>query len=194
MPLQANPDRSAWVANLPASYKKEGTRFQYYITWNRNGKTQRLPAATVAEEFYLGEAQAFMLADCGDDSEYYLGEEKDSWVSGFDGGSKALAGNRDRVADGEQWFSYAFPIQPTTQRVKITLSANGECRVAAGDSLLLDEGDAGRGEVTEHVFELTNPARWAKGKLILRCSDADPKDGWGPNVGWIKVEEIAGER
>ena len=194
IPLQANPDRSAWTANLPASYKKEGARFQYYITWNRSGKTQRLPAATAAEEFYHGEVQAFMLADCGDDSEYYLGEEKDSWTSGFDGGSKALAGNRDRVADGGQWFSYAFPIQPTTQRIKITFSANGECRIAAGDSLLLDEGNAGRGEVTEHAFELANPALWASGKLILRFSDADPKDGWGPNVGWIKVEEMAGER
>ncbi len=185
LPLKANLDRSAWAANLPVSYKKEGTRFQYYITWNRNGKTQRLPAETAAEEFYAGEVQPFMLADCGDDSEYYLGEEKDSWVSGFDGG------NRDRVADGEQWFIYAFPIQPATQRVKITFSANGECRVAAGDSLLLDEGNAGRGEVTEHVFELTNSSLWAKGKLILRFSDADPKDGWGPNVGWIKVEEFA---
>jgi len=185
IPLQANRDRSAWTANLPASYKKAGTRFQYYITWNRNGKTPRLPAATAAEEFYLGDVQAFMLADCGDDGEYFLGEEKDSWTSGFEGG------NKDRVADGEQWFSYAFPIQPATPKVKVTFSANGECRVAAGDSLLLDEGNAGRGEVTEHAFELANPALWAKGKLILRFSDADPKDGWGPNVGWIKVEEIA---
>ncbi len=186
--LQANLDRSVWTANLPASYKKEGVRFQYYIEWNRNGKKQRLPAATAAEEFYSGITQAFMLADCGDDNEYYLGEEKASWISDFDDGQK------DRVADGEQWFTYVFPIQPTTPKVNVTFSANGECRVAAGDALLLDEGDAGRGEVTEHVLTLTDPALWANGKLILRFSDADPKDGWGPNVGWIKVEEIAGER
>jgi hypothetical protein len=188
--FQAVPFRAGangWTAILPESYKKDGASFLYYITWNRDGKTQRLPAATEAAEFYRGEVQPFMLADCGDDDEAYLGAEKDSWPSDFDGGG------RDRVADGEQWFSYVFPIQPTTQSVKFTFSANGECRVAAGDSLLLDEGDTGRGEVTEHVFTLDDPKLWAKGKLVLRFSDADPKDGWGPNVGWIKVEEIDGE-
>ena len=183
-PLQAGLDKSVWAASLPVSYKKEGAHFQYYLEWLRNGKKQRLPAATAAEAFYTGIVQPFMLADCGDDSEYYLGEEKDSWISGFEGG------NKDRVADGAQWFSYAFPIQPTTLKVKVTFSANGECRVAAGDTLLLDEGNSDRGEVTEHVLELSNPVLWAKGKLILRFSDADPQDGWGPNVGWIKVEEI----
>lgn len=187
IPFQAGRDKAAWAANLPESYKTDGIRFQYYITWNRSGKAQRLPAVTEAEEFYHGEVQPFMLANCGDDAESYLAAEKESWVSGFDGGGK------DRVADGEQWFSYAFPIQSTTGRVKITFAANGECRVAAGDSLLLDEGNAGRGEVTEHFFELADPDLWAKGKLILRFSDADPQDGWGANVGWIRVEEITGE-
>jgi hypothetical protein len=185
--FQAIPFRAGangWTTNLPESYKKDGASFLYYITWNRDGKTQRLPTATEAVEFYRGEVQPFMFADCGDDDEAYLGEEKGSWVSGFDDG-----GN-DRVADGEQWFSYVFPIQATTTSVKVTVSANGECRMAAGDSLLLDEGDAGRGEVTEHVFTFEDSKLWAAGKLVLRFSDADPKDGWGSNVGWIKVEEI----
>jgi hypothetical protein len=188
--FQAVPFQSragTWVANLPDSYKKDGAGFLYYITWNRDGKTLRLPEATRAEEFYRGEVQPFMLADCGDDDEAYLGEEQDSWVSDFDGGGK------DRVADGQQWFSHVFPIQPGTQHVKITLAANGECRIAVGDSVLLDEGDAGRGEVTGHAFELDDPNLWANGTLVLRFSDADPKDGWGPNVGWIKVEEMAAE-
>jgi hypothetical protein len=187
IPMQANLDKSAWAANLPESYKKEGTRFQYYMTWNRSGKTPRLPAATEAPEFYQGEVQPFMFADCGDDDEKYLGEEKDSWVAGFDG-------NKNRIADGEQWFSYGFPIQPTTVRVKITFSANGECRVIAGDQLLLDEGDVGRGDATKHDFTLEDPKWWVNGYLRLRFSDADPKDGWGPNVAWIKVEEIAAGR
>jgi hypothetical protein len=176
-----------WTVNLPEPYKKDSASFLYFITWNRDGKTQRLPAAAEAVEFYRGEVQPFMFADCGDDDEAYFGEEKNSWVSGFEGGGK------DRVADSEQWFSYVFPIQPTATSVKVTFSANGECRLAAGDSLLLDEGDAGRGEVTEHAFTLADSKLWAAGKLVLRFSDADPKDGWGPNVGWIKVEEMPGE-
>ncbi len=188
--FQAIPFRAGingWIANLPESYKKDGASFLYYITWNRDGKTQRLPDATEPVEFYHGEMQPSLFADCGDDDEAYFGEEKESWVSGFEGGGK------DRVADGEQWFSYVFPIQPTVTRVKVTFSANGECRVAAGDSLLLDEGDAGRGEVTEHAFTLEDSKLWDTGKLVLRFSDADPKDGWGPHVGWIKVEERHGE-
>jgi hypothetical protein len=188
--FQAIPFRASaagWTANLPESYKKDGASFLYYITWMRDGKTQRLPEATAASEFYRGEAQPFMFADCGDDDEAYLGEEKDSWVSAFEGGGK------DRVADGEQWFSYVFPIQPNTQRVKITFAANGECRVSAGETPLLDEGDAGRGEVAEHTFTLNDPKLWVNGKLILRFSDADPKDAWGANVGWIKVEEMEAE-
>ncbi|MDZ7292997.1 MAG: hypothetical protein ONB44_09235 [candidate division KSB1 bacterium] len=187
IPFRASLDKSGWVANLPENYKHEGTSFQYYITWVRNGKLQRLPKVTSSAEFYRGEVQPFMFADCGDDDEAYLGQEKDSWVSVFEGGGK------DRFADGEQWFSYVFPIQSSTQRVKVTFSANGECRVAAGDSVLLDEGDAGPDEITEHAFTLDTPQLWAGGNLVLRFSDADPKDGWGPNVGWIKVEEIAAE-
>jgi hypothetical protein len=186
LPFQANAGKSHWTVNLPDSYKQDGASFLYYINWNRSGKMQRLPAATEAVEFYRAEVRPFMLANCGDDAERYLGAEKDSWVSSYDGG------DNDRVADGEQWFSYAFPIQSATERVKITFSANGECRALAGNLLLLDEGDAGRGEVTEHVFTLEDPKLWADGYLSLRFSDADPKDGWGPNVGWIKVEEFAG--
>lgn len=180
------PSVDGWAANLPDSYKKDGARFQYYITYKRGGKTLRLPAATEGDEFYHGEVQPFMFADCGDDDETYLGAEKDSRVSGF-------AGNRYRAADGEQWFSYVFPIQATTARVKISFAAAGECRVTTGEALLLDEGDAGRGEVTEHSFDLTDRGLWANGKLVLRFSDADPQDGWGPNVAWIKVEELAAE-
>jgi hypothetical protein len=186
IPFRANAGRSLWTANLPNSHQEDGASFLYYINWNRSGKVQRLPAATEAVEFYRVEMQPFMLANCGDDDEQYLSAEKDSWVSSYEGGDK------DRVADGEQWFSYAFPIQSTTERVKITFSANGECSVTAGDLLLLTEGDDGRGEITEHVFTLEDPKLWATGFLNLRFSDADPKDGWGPNVGWIKVEEFAG--
>jgi len=183
-PVPFRPGVDGWIANLPESYKKDGARFHYYITYKRGGKTLRLPAATEGDEFYHGEVQPFMFADCGDDDETYLGAEKDSRVSGF-------AGSRHRAADGEQWFSYVFPIQATAPRVKISFAAAGECRVTAGDSLLLDEGDAGRGEVTEHNFELTDPGLWTNGKLVLRFSDADPRDGWGPSVSWIKVEELA---
>ncbi|MDZ7360230.1 MAG: hypothetical protein ONB46_05820 [candidate division KSB1 bacterium] len=173
---------ASWAASLPESYKKDGARFQYYITYKRGSTTLRLPTATESDEFYHGEVQPFMFADCGDDGETYLGAEKDSRISGF-------AGSRYRAADGAQWFSYVFPIQATTARVKISFAAAGECRVTAGDSLLLDEGDAGRGDMTEHRFELTDPGLWTNGKLILRFSDAHPQHGEGVNVAWIKVEE-----
>jgi hypothetical protein len=171
---------------LPESYKKDGGRFQYYITYKRGSKTLRLPAATESDEFYHGEVQPFMFADCGDDGETYLENENDSRVSGF-------AGNRCRAADGEEWFSYVFPIRATTARVKISFAAAGECRVTAGDSLLLDEGDAGRGEMTEHSFDQTDRGLWTNGKLVLRFSDANPQDGRGASVLWIKVEELAPE-
>jgi len=188
VPFQANSDNRAWTATLPESYKRDGTRFQYYITWNRSGKTQRLPAATEAEEFYSGATQPFMLADCGDDDEAYLGEEKDSWIS-----SLPDADDHSRVVEGEQWFSYAFPIQPQTKRVKLAFFASGACRVAIGETILLTEDPIERNSMREHTFTLDNPQLWTTGKLILRFSDANPKDSEAVNVGWIKVEENAGE-
>jgi len=187
IPLRANFDKSAWMANVPEVYKKDGARFQYYITWNRAGKAQRLPAAIDAEEFYSGAAQPFMLADCGDDNETYLREENDSWISDF---IDSRAVEHGRVAEGDQWFSYVFFIQPATQRVKLTFSASGACRVVAGDVTLLTEDLVEKSEIKEHTFTLDDAQLWAMGKLALRFSDANPKDGEETTIGWIKVEEL----
>lgn len=185
IPLRANPDKSAWLANLPEIYTKEGTRFQYYITWNRAGKTQRLPSATEAEEFYSGEAQPFMLADCGDDDEAYLGEEKDSRIASARSGD-----DRSRVVEGEQWFTYVFPIQPNTKRARLTFSADGACHVTIGETTLLTEDHVEKIGMKEHAFTLDNQRLWASGKLALRFGAANRQDGGETNIGWIKVEEI----
>lgn len=99
-------------------------------------------------------------------------------------------GGLDLVADFGGFFEMAFAVPSGVESLRVELEEEGELKLervaAAGTLVLADEGDSGPGFASIHSFEVPAPEPEA-GELRLRFSDADPSDGWGPNVNWIRL-------
>lgn len=176
---------AGWKGQIPAQEVATlAPALEYYIEARLDDARAQLPDGAPRDTL-KATLTPYLFADCGDDQERYLSDPDQSWVSDFE-----VPGQNDRVADGDQHFVYTFPIPAGTKSVWVTFLKRGECRILCGDRVLLDEGNAGAGEVSQRDLVLTDAALWASGKLSLRFQDSDPSDGWGPNIAWIKVTPV----
>lgn len=88
-----------------------------------------------------------------------------------------------RWADGDGWFTYRLPVDPTTTgSLRLTMVTKGEMIVEVDGSVVLDTGNTGQGDYTPREFLLSDAALWVDGHVDVRFSDADTSDGWGPNL------------
>lgn len=95
-----------------------------------------------------------------------------------------------RWADADGWFRYELPVEPDTAApLRLSMITKGEVRLEVEGETLLDTGDSGEGDYTPREFVLDDPAAWQDGVLDVRFSDADPSDGWGPNVYTLELGE-----
>lgn len=95
-----------------------------------------------------------------------------------------------RWADGNDSFSYSIPVDSSLSApLYISMWTKGEVKLTETENsiVLLDTGNSGAGSLTAREFSLTDPSIWADGNITLKFEDADPSDGWGPNVYWIEV-------
>jgi len=93
-----------------------------------------------------------------------------------------------RWADGGGWFRYKLPVDPNASApLLLSMITKGEVRLMIEDEVVLDMGDSGEGDYTPREFVLDDPAAWADGNIDVHFSDADPSDGWGPNLYMLEL-------
>ncbi|MGD7790095.1 hypothetical protein ACQCX2_17435 [Propionibacteriaceae bacterium Y1700] len=88
-----------------------------------------------------------------------------------------------RWADGHDWFSYRLPVPAETSvPLRLTMITKGEVGLTVDGETKINTGNSGEGGYTPREVQLDDPAVWADGVVELRFFDADPSDGWGPNL------------
>lgn len=89
-----------------------------------------------------------------------------------------------RWADGNDWFSYRIPVaKEALGPLTLTMITKGELVVTLNkDTKILDTGNSGEGDYTVREFLLDDPSMWSTGYVTVKFRDADPSDGWGPNL------------
>ncbi|WP_116188363.1 S-layer homology domain-containing protein [Paenibacillus taihuensis] len=93
-----------------------------------------------------------------------------------------------RVANGDAYFSYRIPIDPSTPApLYVSMETIGETKLTAEGTTLLNTGNSGLGVQTPWEFTLDDPALWADGYVELKFEDADPSDGEGVNLFWLEL-------
>lgn len=87
-----------------------------------------------------------------------------------------------RWADGDGWFRYELPVaEGTSGPLRLSMITKGEVHLEIEGETVLDTGDSGEGDYTPREF-LVDETAWQDGLVDVRFSDADPSDGWGPNL------------
>ncbi|HEY0828866.1 MAG TPA: hypothetical protein VGE40_12275 [Bacilli bacterium] len=93
-----------------------------------------------------------------------------------------------RWADGTGWFTYRLPIASSTSApLYLSMVTKGEVKMTVAGNVLLNTGNSGEGDYTAREFKLTNSADWSNGYIEVKFEDADPADGWGPNLYWMEL-------
>lgn len=99
-------------------------------------------------------------------------------------------GGLDLVADYGSFFDLDLPVPDHNSSIFLEFEEEGETllriQTPTGFETLLNEGNTGPGLVKIHKIEI-KPNQLQETSIILRFSDSDPTDGWGPNVNWIRL-------
>lgn len=154
-----------------------------------------LPAQGIAatDNFFLNESQERIYTGdvTGAIQEQYLYQDSGSTtevetpVGGWGGAPPYLT---KRWADGHDWFSYRIPVDASTEApLYLSMVTKGEVKLTVAGNVILDTGNSGEGDYTAREFKLTDPGDWADGYVEVKFEDADPSDGWGPNVYWLEL-------
>jgi hypothetical protein len=122
---------------------------------------------------------ALLFADSGDTDDYLVSAPGAKTVNR--GLYKAL-----RAGEGEA-IEYRFPAPDGVKWITVAFEELGECLVTAGESVVLDEGDAGEGEPEIHTIEVLDSSSWRGGELRVRFEDSSPDPADGPVVSYVKV-------
>ncbi|MDN5727278.1 MAG: hypothetical protein L0G99_15310, partial [Propionibacteriales bacterium] len=88
-----------------------------------------------------------------------------------------------RWADEAAWFSYRLPVPAgTAAPLRLTMITKGELVLEVEGETKINTGNSGEGGYTPREVVLDDPALWSDGFVEAKFSDADPSDGWGPNL------------
>jgi|GEM_PF-534017 hypothetical protein len=96
----------------------------------------------------------------------------------------------DIVADYDAYFTLELPVSDASNPIILEFEEQGEVLLeminAESTILLLNEGNTGPAFPTIHTISI-QPEWIQQNRLTLRFRDADPTDGWGPNVNWVRL-------
>jgi len=93
-----------------------------------------------------------------------------------------------RWADGTNNFTYRIPVNPSTPApLYLSMVTKGEVKMSVNNVVMLNTGNSGEGDYCAREFTLSNSSVWSGGYIDVKFEDADPSDGWGPNIYWIEV-------
>ncbi len=127
--------------------------------------------------------------NCGS-TEGYLPEQYLSSQNGSVAATDTVYQHRmtKRYADGTGYFTYHIPVSVGTPApLYLSMVTKGEVKLSVDGTVMLNTGNSGEGNYTAREITLGNSALWSDGYVDLRFEDADPGDGWGPNVYWVEL-------
>ncbi len=93
-----------------------------------------------------------------------------------------------RWSDGNNNFTYRIPLNPSTPApLYLSMVTKGEVKMSVNGTVMLNTGNSGEGDYCAREFTLSDSSVWSSGYIDVKFEDADPSDGWGPNLYWIEL-------